>query len=141
MATKQKNAETTVTLKGFAGRILEGVSKDKQTKTAELIVEKIEDFAIECDAQIALIKSSVIPGLLAKVRKVKKSVGKAEKAVESRVDNVLGCVDFKQYAGEIAVAKVGVESVQDEVASLEDEIQVAKDSLETYEGLLKQLNS
>ena len=126
--------------KSYQDEVLGRLNKDKETVQAEIVKDTVEDFTIECEAQISLIKASDIPSLTSKVTRAKRTVTKAKKALtESKYDISSG--NFASFVGNINHAQAVVTSAENEVKRLSEQLAGKKAELKRMEELLATLKS
>ena len=138
--TKKVKAVATKTTKrelSFKDQVLNRLNKSEKELQEEAVVDRIEDFTLECKAQISFIESSSIPRAEADLAKAKRELAKAKKAEKEAYFN-LEDSSYKGYVDSINRAKsstntrsVIVSGTLHELADLEAQKEAHIDILKT----------
>jgi len=126
--------------KSFAERVLANVNKDEATQKKELVTEKVTDFIIECNTQIAFIETGSIPKAQAKLAKAKNELKKAKAKLTSTSLEILD-YDFDGLINTINERKEKVNVAESAISEIEAEIENEKEILAGFKTLLAELQS
>lgn len=107
MGNTKKTTATNKTAKkalSFKDQVLGRLNKSEKQLQEEAVVDRIEDFTLECKAQISFIESSSIPRAEADLAKAKRELAKAKKAEKEAYFN-LEDSSYESYVNSINRAK------------------------------------
>lgn len=124
----------------FKDEALSRLRKDKKELEAEKLIDTIEDFIIDCEAQISLIEFSAIKKAENELAKAKKATIKAEKDRESAAFDLL-CGSFEGYITMLNKAQGVIDSCKEDEAEIEQSIQDLNNELKSFRLILEKLKS
>lgn len=130
MATKEKS---------FKDKVLAGLNKSEAQVQEEKVVAFIEDAQIECNAQIAYLKTSSIPSKELEITRLKNELSKAEKAFESARFSISST--FASYVTKRNEAQQAISNAANKIVGREIELARLQAELVAFEEVLKDLQS
>ncbi len=123
----------------FKETVLKGLNKSEKELQEEQVDIFIEDSTIECEMQIALYKTSLIPTKEIELKREKAKLAKVKKELVNARFSV--AYNFKDYVGGINSKKETILVHEIRVATDTASIKQLKAEMKEYENILKDLNS
>lgn len=123
----------------FVGKVLAGLNKTEAQLQEEKVVAFVEDSIIECNAQIAYYKTSLIPSKELEIQRTKQNLVKAEKAYEEAKFSISN--DFNNYIEKRNYAKRVIDESKSRVSTKEAELSRLQAELKAFEEVLADLQS
>jgi len=124
----------------FQIAVLNNLSKDDKVKLAERAIDQIEDYKIECEAQISQLEVMDIPKTDLEIKSLKRKSTKAEKDKESAYLNVID-QSFASYIETINTCEKRADELQEEIEVLKEKKDRLKESAKRYKAILEKFNS
>lgn len=139
MSVKKQTTAQGAKTSRFITAIIEDCNKSEQ----DLLIEKatifIEDSIVECETQISLIQTSLLPNLMNKRTRANNELSKAHTAFgKSRYKTAN---TFSEYVHYRTITEQNVDNAMNRVREIETEIEEANEQLEKYEEILNDLKS
>lgn len=143
MATKKKTTVKKPASKaeGFLGQVLKRINKDEKTVQKEVLSDRIEDFRIDAEAQISLLKNSEIPKAEASLKREKRELAKAKKALKDAYFSIDFYNSYESYVNNINNHKCGVEECESDICNTQSFIEELERQIEAHKEVLNKLNS
>ena len=124
----------------FVDQVLAELTKDESQVQKETIEDTIEDYIIQCKAQIGYYNTGKIPGLKLEAKGAERKLKLAEKKL-AEVYIQLQPANFEGYLESIAKAEALVEKEQAISDAYVNAITEMETQVEMFESLLKRLES
>lgn len=124
----------------FLSRVLETVNKSESEVQKEVLTDRIEDFKVECETQIARIKTSSIPGYQNDLKRAKRDLEKSQLALESAKLDIISNTSFATYCGCLNLAEQNIDDDKSKISKIESNLEYAEKQLSKYKEILKNFN-
>jgi hypothetical protein len=139
MSVKKQTTAQRAKTSRFITAIIEDCNKSEQDVLIEEATIFIEDSIVECETQISLIQTSLLPSLNNKLMRANSALGKAQIAFEK--SRYKTSSSFASYVDNRSTAEHSVDIAEQNIAVINCEIDDANEQLEKYEEILKDLKS
>lgn len=139
MSVKKQTTAQGAKTSRFITAIIEDCNKSEQDLLIEEATIFIEDSIVECETQISLIQTSLLPNLMNKRTRANNELAKAQIAFgKSRFKTANTFTEYVMYRTRL---EQNVDNAMNTVNDIETEIEEANQQLEKYEEILKDLKS
>lgn len=125
--------------KSFVAKVLANLNKSEAELQEEKVIAFVEDATIECEAQIANYKTSLIPGKQLEIKRLEKEVEKSEKNYEEVKFKLYG--SFSSYIDSRNVAEQAIYSAKMRLSGRVAELEMLNEELSKFEAVLADLKS
>jgi hypothetical protein len=124
----------------FVSSVLATVGKTDKEVLKETITDRVEDFSLECESQISIIKTSTIPGLNTELKRAKRELTKSTKIVETTKLDLINNTSFAKYVSSLYTAELLEAQEKANIGSIKEAIELAKAEQTKYEAILTTFN-
>lgn len=133
------STKTTKTVQNkFVAAVLKELNKSEQDKQLESVQEFVENSVIECETQIALLKTAELPKAQQQLKKAQNQLVQAEKAFEKARFSMSSSFDSYVENREFALDRV--DDAKQAVAEAEQVIKNVQTRIATFEEILADLS-
>lgn len=122
----------------FEKKVKAELNKTEQEKQSEAIKEFVENSQIDCETQLALLKTSELPKAEQQLKKAELELQKAKKAFEKSRFTMTS--DFESYVKQREEALDNVEYYESLVNDAKNAISNVSDRIATFEEILADLS-
>jgi hypothetical protein len=125
--------------KSFIQKVLTGLNKTEAQKQEDTVKAFVEDSIIDCQSQIAHLKTSLIPSKELEIVRLKNDLAKAEKNYETARFSIAS--NFNNYIEKRNYANNAISEVESRIASKQSQLAQLNAELVAFEEVLTDLQS
>lgn len=122
----------------FVAAVLKELNKSEQEKQLEAVQEFVESSVIECETQIALLKTAELPKAQQQLKKAQNQLAQAEKAFEKSRFSM--ATNFESYVANRESALDRIDEAKNAIAEAEQAIQNVQKRIAIFEEILADLS-